>query len=245
MKAFTIAACCCVLLALFCQQADTVVTNVDRHAALISIKPEYKERYIILHNNAFPGVLEAIREANIINYSIFLHENVLFSYFEYAGNDFDGDMAAIARDSTSQEWWKLTDPMQQPLKTRKSGEWWASMDSVFVRPLKYKASDKCKRFAYIARVMPGHVDQLEKILSEPPESLLQHCIDHSIQNVSFFAHADHVCLYYEYSGNEYNKDIQALQSEPIFKTWNNGISTHLCDENGDAWTQMRSVFYTP
>ncbi len=245
MKPFMVAGCCCVLFSLFCQQADTVITNVDRHAALISVKPEYRERYIILHNNAFPGVLEAIREANISNYSIFLHEYVLFSYFEYTGNDFNEDMAAIAQDSISQEWWKLTDPMQQPLPTREEGEWWAAMDSVFSHPLNYKASENCKRFAFIAQVMPGHTVQLKKILAEPPESLLQPCINRSIQNVSFFVHADHVCLYYEYSGDDYKKDIRALQSEPIFKTWKNRICTHLCGENGEPWTQMRSVFYTP
>jgi L-rhamnose mutarotase len=245
MKAFRVAGYFCVLFSLFCQQADTVVTNVDRHAALISVKPEYKERYIILHKHTFPGVLEAIHDANIINYSIFLHEGLLFSYFEYAGNDFDGDMAAIAQDSISQEWWKLTDPMQQPLKTSKEGEWWTSMDSIFSRPLKYKASEKCKRFAFIARMMPGHMVQLKKILAEPPASLLRHCVDHSIQNVSLFTHADRVCLYYEYSGKEYEKDIRALQAEPIFKSWKSRIYAHLCGEKRDAWMQMRSVFYTP
>ncbi|MBD3383937.1 L-rhamnose mutarotase [candidate division KSB1 bacterium] len=245
MKAFMVAGFCCVFLSLGCQQADTVVTDVDRYAALIAVKPEYEERYIILHKNAFPQVLEAIYEANIINYSIFLHDGLLFSYFEYAGNDFDADMGAIAQDSTSQEWWKLTDPMQKPLTTRKEGEWWASMDSFFGRPVKSEPSKNCQRFAVIARVMPGHRVQLKRILGEPPESFLQHCIDHSIQNVSLFAHADYICLYYEYNGKEYAKDIRALQSKPIFKTWKDEIYSHLCGEKEEAWTQMRSVFYTP
>lgn len=48
---------------------------------------------------------------------------------EYVGNDYKLDMKAIA-DTTTKEWWKLTDPMQEPLSSRKEGEWWATMDSV-------------------------------------------------------------------------------------------------------------------
>jgi L-rhamnose mutarotase len=29
------------------------------------------------------------------------------------------------------DWWKITDPMQSPLSTRKDGEWWAPMEEVF------------------------------------------------------------------------------------------------------------------
>ena len=36
-------------------------------------------------------------------------------------------MKAIG-DETTKEWWKLTDPMQEPLTTRKEGEWWAEME---------------------------------------------------------------------------------------------------------------------
>ena len=29
------------------------------------------------------------------------------------------------------EWWNITDPMQVPFDTRKSGEWWAGTEQVF------------------------------------------------------------------------------------------------------------------
>ena len=29
------------------------------------------------------------------------------------------------------DWWKITDPMQNALNTRKPGEWWARMENVF------------------------------------------------------------------------------------------------------------------
>ena len=40
------------------------------------------------------------------------------------------DMANMAADSKTQEWWTIMNPMQKPLETRASGEWWANMDEV-------------------------------------------------------------------------------------------------------------------
>ena len=47
------------------------------------------------------------------------------------GDDFDGDMAKMAADPKTQEWWDIMMPMQEPLKTRAEGEWWANMAEVF------------------------------------------------------------------------------------------------------------------
>jgi L-rhamnose mutarotase len=55
----------------------------------------------------------------------------LFSYFEYMGEDFSADMAIMADDPGTQEWWKQSIPCQQPLIDRAAGKWWASMEEVF------------------------------------------------------------------------------------------------------------------
>lgn len=233
------------LIFLACGQSNSDRTLVQRHAALIRVKPEFRERYIILHKHAFPGVLQAIEKANIHNYSIFLHRNLLFSYFEYTGTDFKADMAEIAKDSTSQDWWKLTDPMQSPLPTRQGGEWWASMDSVFNLPFKPKASVQSRRIAMISRTLPGHMDKVQNLVKRAPSSLAELAGRHALQNISFYAHADWICLYFEYSGHQYSDDTNALLKNPVFKTWSDKLSTHLCGRQQDTWSKMHSVFYTP
>jgi L-rhamnose mutarotase len=40
-------------------------------------------------------------------------------------------MAEMAKDKRTQEWWKITDPQQVPLATKKESEWWAPMEEVF------------------------------------------------------------------------------------------------------------------
>ena len=63
--------------------------------------PEYEK----LHANVWEGVLKKIEECNIRNYSIYRYNNLLFAYFEYVGDDFEGDMAKMADDEITQKWW--------------------------------------------------------------------------------------------------------------------------------------------
>jgi len=102
-----------------------------RYGSLIKVKPEKLEEYKDLHADVWPEVLKMIRVCNIRNYSIYYKDGFLFSYFEYIGEDYDRDMQKMAVDPVTQDWWKLTDPCQEPLETRKPGEQWASMEELF------------------------------------------------------------------------------------------------------------------
>ena len=106
---------------------------MQRMGSVIGIRPEKIATYKELHAAAWPGVLDRLSKSNIRNFSIYLKqpENLLFSYFEYHGSDFAADSAAIAADPVTRDWWTHTDPCQQPLETRKEGEWWAAMEEVF------------------------------------------------------------------------------------------------------------------
>ena len=106
---------------------------MQRIGMVIGVKPETIEEYKRLHAAVWPEVLARISACNIRNYSIFLKEpeNLLFSFFEYQGTDYTGDMAKMAADPKTQEWWAVCMPCQAPLETRKEGEWWAGMEEVF------------------------------------------------------------------------------------------------------------------
>ncbi|MCW5708022.1 L-rhamnose mutarotase [Shinella sp.] len=106
---------------------------MQRIGMVIGVKPEKIEDYKRLHAAVWPEVLAMISACNIRNYSIFLKEpeNLLFSFFEYHGSDYAADMAKMAADSRTQEWWAVCMPCQSPLETRKDGEWWAGMEEVF------------------------------------------------------------------------------------------------------------------
>ena len=102
-----------------------------RRGSVIRLRPEKYEDYKKLHAAAWPGVLAKIHECGIRNYTIYHKDGFLFSHYEYVGEDYAADMAKMKADPVSQEWWKLTDPCQEPLESRKPGEWWAEMEELF------------------------------------------------------------------------------------------------------------------
>jgi len=105
--------------------------TLQRYGSVIGVKSEAIEKYKHYHAHVWPEVLETIRRCNIRNYSIYLKDGYLFAYYEYHGDDYRADMAKMAADPKTREWWTITDPMQQPLDTRREGEWWAAMEEVF------------------------------------------------------------------------------------------------------------------
>lgn len=104
---------------------------MKRYGMTIHLKPEAEAAYKQYHSSVWPDVLSQITDCNIRNYSIFLRDHILFSYFEYFGVDFKADMARMAADPKTQEWWAFVGPMQSPLPNRTQGEWWAEMEEIF------------------------------------------------------------------------------------------------------------------
>ena len=104
---------------------------MKRYGMVIAVVPEKLEEYKKLHAAVWPAVLNMIKQCNIQNYSIYYKDGLLFSYFEYTGDNYEADMAKMAADPTTQKWWAVCMPCQKPLETRAPGEWWANMEEVF------------------------------------------------------------------------------------------------------------------
>ena len=102
-----------------------------RFGQVIRVRPDRIDEYERLHGATWPGVLAAIDAANIRNYSIYRHGELLFAYFEYMGDDFAADMTAMAADPVIQEWWARTDAMQEPFPERGPGDWWLTIPEIF------------------------------------------------------------------------------------------------------------------
>ncbi len=103
---------------------------MKRFGQIIKIRPEKLEYYKKLHAEPWPDVIAKIAECNIRNYSIYIHNDLLFAYFEYIGTDFKADMQKMAKDEHTQRWWKETDPCQESL-SEDGSEWWLTMEELF------------------------------------------------------------------------------------------------------------------
>ena len=104
---------------------------MKRVASVIGIPLESVQRYEELHAAVWPAVLKQIAASHIANYSIYRYGELLFSYFEYHGADYDADMAAMAADPATQEWWEVCMPLQRPVEDRQEGEWWKEIPEIF------------------------------------------------------------------------------------------------------------------
>lgn len=124
----------CVLISLIVLTAGcTEPKKVKRVGMVIGIKDECISGYKELHADSHPGVRDLLQKYNITNLNIFMHQLddgkwYEFGYYEYVGDDFDADMAALAAEPRNIEWLKKCDPMQIPLKGEKS---WATMEEVY------------------------------------------------------------------------------------------------------------------
>jgi L-rhamnose mutarotase len=195
------------------------------------LKPEFEERYIILHRHTFPGVLRRIYASNIRNYSIFLRDGILFSYYEYHAQNYEDDMKKIGEDPVTQDWWKLTDPMQEPIPDRKEGEWWVSMKEIgFYSDADFSGAN-IQRLAYQT--------EEESILMENiniPEDIIKEGFIHKL---SVFYHGGR---FYFYCEKEATASLSPVEKEkrilePI-------LSRITLDARMIHWGEMQEVFHT-
>lgn len=110
-----------------------------RFGAVIELNPAMEHEYRRLHAAVWPDVLDRLHRSGVRNYNIFIAElsgqRYLFSYYDYVGDDFEADLAAVAKDPATQEWWTLTDPCQRRLSGTSDGKQWMPLESVFFADL--------------------------------------------------------------------------------------------------------------
>jgi L-rhamnose mutarotase len=106
--------------------------EVLRFGMVIGLKPDVIDEYKRLHADDNEGVRDLLSKYNMQNFNIFLHEIdgkwYEFGYYEYVGDDYDGDMAKLDAEPRNKAWLEVCDPMQLPLPGQKG---WAMMDRVY------------------------------------------------------------------------------------------------------------------
>lgn len=106
--------------------------SVVRHAFTVGVRPEKREEYLELHRNVWPEVEQGLRDAHIRNYSIFLIGDQLFGYWEYTGDDYEGDLAKLDDQPITREWLARTDPCQvRIVEERTPGALWQPLDEIW------------------------------------------------------------------------------------------------------------------
>ncbi len=116
-----------------CSRVPDRHDGVKRIGMVIKVKAERLDEYLKLHSDAEPGVRDLLSKYNMRNFSIFLTQledgnYYEFGYWEYWGENFEADMAAMAKEPRNKEWLEMCDPMQIPLQGEKG---WREMDRIY------------------------------------------------------------------------------------------------------------------
>lgn len=231
---------------------STDIVEGERYGQLIRLKPEYEERYIALHAHPFPGLIEQLRAANLHNYSIFLHDNLLFSFYEYSGSDYEEDMEAVASNSTVKDWWTLTDPMQESLSSEASDEWWVVMEEIFHGGNKVVPSREAAKRAYVQQLSDGQEGAARQAFSEVEEELIAAIEDAGLQNYGAYHWGGRLYTYFECTLERVGMSLARLRASSAFQhvqqTFNSLHSDRASSANGESIDEevghrMESVFY--
>ncbi|KAK3996951.1 hypothetical protein QBC44DRAFT_125172 [Cladorrhinum sp. PSN332] len=110
-----------------------------RYAQIIKLKEGCEEEYTKMHEQVWLGVQQVIKQCGMQDYSIFYDPDtrILFASFKYVGDDFEVDMAKMRQSEVVQEWWQLTDAMQESFVPGARGSvdgepaWWKPIKEVF------------------------------------------------------------------------------------------------------------------
>jgi L-rhamnose mutarotase len=104
---------------------------MKRFGQVTRLKKNAYQEYKRLHAAVWPQILQLLEECNIRNYSIYHHDQWLFAYFEYHGDDFEADMKKIAEDPENKKWWAACTPGIDPIDPTADNPWWLDMEELF------------------------------------------------------------------------------------------------------------------
>lgn len=232
--------------------------RVERHGMVIGIPKEHIPEYTRLHAETWPGVLKAIDKANMRNYSIYLGEiapdrHYLFGYYEYVGRDHDADMARMKKDETMQKWWELTDPLQEPLPTRRQGAWWARWAEVFHHDGPACAEKEIpSRHGSIIGIAEEHILAYTQMHAAVWPGVLATLDRVNVRNYSIYLGRIKpgewlLFSYFEYIGDDFSSDMEDMADEVTKLWWNytDPLQVRLPGTpEGEQWKAIEQVFHT-
>jgi L-rhamnose mutarotase len=158
------------------------------------------------------------------------------------GTEYERDMKALA-DPTTREWWKLTDPMQEPLPTRKEGEWWAEMEPLLCFDKLLKPSGETRRVGLTAAVRIGKENELNNLYKNIPPDVEVESGRYNFQNCQMYFKDEKVFCYYEYCGKDFQYDWSEVSKNEAVKSFRMNLCECLIGREGRYWQEMEEVFY--
>jgi L-rhamnose mutarotase len=234
---------------------------VRRFGQVAMINPENVAKYKKLHAKVWPEVVAGLEKYKIDNYSIFLKEleedkPFLFGYFEYGGQDFDGDMAKMMENPTVQKWEDtaggecLVDQSDDG-----KGIWWVDMEEVFYhagQTGKKVDESKVQRYGMVIGLRPEMVDPYKLLHKYTWPEILNKLTEGNIRNYAIYLYQInskfYLFSYFEYVGDNFAADMAIVDGDPATVAWMK-FTDQTCQlpvptrTEGEWWAMMQEIFH--
>lgn len=104
-----------------------------------------------------------------------------------------------------------------------------------------------RRIGEMIKIRPEKLAEYKKYHADPwPEvtAMIESC---NIHNYSIYQRGDYLFAYYEYTGEDFEKDMKKMASDPKTREWWDVVKPFqepLADRNdGEWWSGMEEVFH--
>ncbi len=84
---------------------------MPNYSWVLEVRPGYEDEYVRRHDEIWPEMVDALKEAGISNYSIFRHGLTLFGYFET--DDLERTIAFLKDSEVNARWGAYMAPIMK------------------------------------------------------------------------------------------------------------------------------------
>jgi L-rhamnose mutarotase len=227
------------------------------YGSVIGVRADQVERYQRLQAEIPAEVRARMSKSHMHNYSIYVRrfpdgKHYLCRHFEYTGQDFAGDLQALAADEAVGKWRQQVGPLLEPLPDRGAGQWWAPMEQVFYFGGPPYDRTKVQRMASVIGLKEEHLEKYKRLHAHAWPGVLNAITAAQIRNYSIFLRKFpdgklYLFGYFEYAGNDFARDGARMgQDETTQRWWKETDPTQIpfADRGtGNWWAPMEEVFH--
>ncbi len=221
---------------------------VQRYAQVAKISQD-QISMLQQHANPDESVLEALKDNNIHNYSLYVGEVqpdsfFAFRYFEYNGQSLESTVSNFSKNPLAGKWWNLGEASTEGLS-------WTPWEQIFYFAGSAEAATT-DRFGWIIGIHQKDILAYMQLHAAPWPGVIKQLGESHIKNYSIYLgelDKDHYLLfsYLEYTGENFEADMAKMGEDEITQLWwsyTDPLQYRLpTAKEGEHWSTMRKIIF--
>ncbi len=202
------------------------------------LKPEKTDKYVDLHLNPYPEIMDILRRADKRNYSIWIYKNELYNYMEEilnSGTD-ESNFAEEDLKQANNEWIKNVRPC---FLYHEQGIYEDELTEILHIEGEGNKRNAIERKVYRFSLGQDKIDLFSSTIKKFPAKLSELLISHNIGKLTVSQIDNDIYVYYEYYGGQYNEDVGSLLNDDFIIK----LKTEFCMSEA-GYTEFRQIFFS-